>query len=550
MKKSWFTFFFLVGVFAACNKETQKDNEIADDVIPVTYIQASCEDGSTKGSVGEDAAFTWNTGDKIAVYADGGYKISDPLDETFNGQTTATFSFSGVNAFADNTRANFAVYPSDLVYEWVDSEIYTDNVTAETLDITLPTDYNLSDIMDNKARTPMIASNSPGSGLSFMVLCPLLRLTLRDMPADCAKNYGFEVWFDVNEVAGNFQMTDVRPGETAVSQSNAHSYNTSGFWIQNDLDGDFPRDVTINLPVPVGAYTSITVLPYSDYLGEYTRNIKRDGSNWSPSRKSSAKLTVGMPVFRVGADKCISFAPANLKYQNKSWMFHTNEYDRCYRYAKDVTSDYTQTGTFDLFGWAASGKAPEGQTATNPWETDTEATYGPGILDDGVDFASGWDWGQNVIGGTWRTLTYDEWEYMLGSSRFGLGYLYESVGYHISVTGFFIIPENFVDPKLSYNNEGSFSSNNNAYSYENWRKMQMAGAVFLPASLMRIGNSTIYDSHPISYYWTSTFHNDTYNKGPWYLYFSDDYWGIDYLTDASTGCAVRLVQDIPFKAAD
>ena len=68
--------------FTACRKEVIP-TEDSEESLTVTYIRASEESSEkTKASInGTDASFTWNTNDRIAVYADG-YKISDPLSGT------------------------------------------------------------------------------------------------------------------------------------------------------------------------------------------------------------------------------------------------------------------------------------------------------------------------------------------------------------------------------------------------------------------------------------------------------------------------------------
>ena len=127
-----------VCIVASCNKEKlQNENPEQEASAQVTYIKANGNEEGSKASINNStAAFTWNTGDKIALYA-GGYKISDGLSDTYNNTNDATFGFSGPNAVDQESRANFAIYPHWLVYD-SESALYTDDVTSSSLKLNLP----------------------------------------------------------------------------------------------------------------------------------------------------------------------------------------------------------------------------------------------------------------------------------------------------------------------------------------------------------------------------------------------------------------------------
>ena len=179
MKKMIYIFAVATVCLVSCSYSDEileNDNQQPENG-KVTYIRAeNNEAATTRGYVDNStAAFTWKQGDRIAVWADG-YKISDPLASGDNGKSSVDFAFSGGNSVTQGNRANFAIYPASLV--WDGSSIRTgsaDNYVVNRLTLTLPGTYDLADVQDDAAPTPMIATNAPDGNLSFKALCPLLR---------------------------------------------------------------------------------------------------------------------------------------------------------------------------------------------------------------------------------------------------------------------------------------------------------------------------------------------------------------------------------------
>ena len=107
-------------------------------------------------------------------------------------------------------------------------------------------------------------------------------------------------------------------------------------------------------------------------------------------------------VFSVAKDKQVSFLQGNLQYiQNQNiWKFADQQYE--YIGARNV-KDGKLANKIDLFGWS-------GDNTTAPFGVSTSTT----AADYAGDFV---DWGVNEINGeapnTWRTLSKDEWEYLI-----------------------------------------------------------------------------------------------------------------------------------------
>lgn len=245
--------------------------------------------------------------------------------------------------------------------------------------------------------------------------------------------------------------------------------------------------------------------------------------------------------FSVSEDKYAVFALGNLQYQasTKTWRFAENQYDIIGEDNNNISSTYD--GWIDLFGWG---------TGSNPLlTTDQTSSYSKFV-----------DWGRNQIGsdedGTWRTPTKDEWGYIFFAREnapflFALG----SVG---GVKGLILLPDDWATPDgLSfiastskgladqgnyYGEAGSAHFKDNTYTTSEWKKMESAGAVFLPAAGYRYETST-YDDNFSGNYWSCT-PDDLFPATAYGIDFFDDMLQpIDYFS-RNNGQSVRLVKDV------
>ena len=243
--------------------------------------------------------------------------------------------------------------------------------------------------------------------------------------------------------------------------------------------------------------------------------------------------TEGIGVFSVGEEKTVTFSPGNLQYHpaNDEWRFADNQADYVGNANSNISATYN--GWIDLFGWG-TGDAPT-KSDTYPDEYKTFV-----------------DWGTNKIGddapNTWRTLSSDEWMYILynrpnAQSLFALG----SVN---GVNGIIILPDNWTSPadisfinglswvgEYYYNYDNNFS--HNTYTSEQWVKMEQAGAVFLPLSGCRWGADL--DIGTSSNYWSSTEDDKFYAYN---VLFYSVYLNPKRSDLRSYGYSVRLVKDL------
>lgn len=247
-------------------------------------------------------------------------------------------------------------------------------------------------------------------------------------------------------------------------------------------------------------------------------------------------------VFSVSANTQIKFSKGNLQYQacSKSWRFAENQYDIIGDANKYISANYD--GWIDLFGWG---------TGNNPVNSSVSKD----------DYPAFSEWGDNKISnggytvGLWRTLTKKEWYYLFflrdnAELLFGLG----SVAGN---NGMIVLPDNWKTPKnvtfipstskglknMGYNyykNENGDNYSHNTYTPVEWKVMEDAGAVFLPAAGYRYSTTDVYDVGEDGKYHSSTSYDEytAYQLSFW----THEVYPDGFYTMKDIGMSVRLVR--------
>ena len=231
--------------------------------------------------------------------------------------------------------------------------------------------------------------------------------------------------------------------------------------------------------------------------------------------------------FSVSATKTVTFSPGNLQYHpaNNEWRFAPNQTDYIGEANANISSTYS--GWIDLFGWG---------TGNNPANNSTNNDDYPTFV----------DWGVNKIGNdapnTWRTLTYNEWEYLI-EERPNYDKLI-AVAQVNGVNGVILLPDDWICPsgvtfKSGFDDDDCIEcyANYQTVSESDWATLEASGAVFFPASGNRSGSS-VYEVQESVYFWTAT----AASYGATRLFFYPD---AAYMNDYYRygGMSVRLVQD-------
>ncbi|MBR1792697.1 MAG: hypothetical protein IJ764_03565 [Bacteroidales bacterium] len=229
-------------------------------------------------------------------------------------------------------------------------------------------------------------------------------------------------------------------------------------------------------------------------------------------------------IFSISETKKVKFSKGNLQYQasTDTWRFAEYQYDRIGTRAGNSTPAENRASSadwIDMFGYGTSGWN-SGVEAYHPYSVSTTASdyYAQSLF--GVTANADWgvynaisNGGDNV--GLWRTLTKDEWEYLL-HGRPGVTinsvennhYLMAQV---MGINGLIVFPDDFVWPSevtkptiTSADAAGDNYSNHQYNSSANWTALENAGCVFLPSCDVRTGVS-VANQWLNGYYWTSSF---------------------------------------------
>ena len=238
-------------------------------------------------------------------------------------------------------------------------------------------------------------------------------------------------------------------------------------------------------------------------------------------------------TFSVSADKQVTFSKGNLQYTQSTdtWSFADNQYDYLGEANIAIDADVL-ADKVDLFGWSTS--------STN---------FGVSTSEVNGDYSGSFvDWGTNKIGNdapnTWRTLSYDEWKYLL-KNRPNANSL-KGVAQVNGVNGLILLPDSWTCPSGVtfksgfHNNSGvDYYAAYQTFTAAEWSKLESAGAVFLPATGGRYG-SDVSDVQNYGFYWSATMYNSYY---AFCFYFNSDELYMNHYTRYG-GQSVRLVKDL------
>ncbi len=280
-------------------------------------------------------------------------------------------------------------------------------------------------------------------------------------------------------------------------------------------------------------------------------------------------------VFSVAEDRHVLFSQGNLQYQasTDTWRFAENQWSRIGAAAGNTTATNrdTQAAWIDLFAWGTSGWDSDGEGITS----DPTAISGTWLEQDLTgDYADAdWAWYNAIINGgvdadgpknhIWRTLTIDEWTYLLrtrdnSSNLLGFGSL-------MGVNGIYLLPDswdwNDVDEESVLRTAAGFTWTDyaTAQAYTNnviassddgkalWAAMEEAGAVFLPTTGFGAeSDRTVKNAPSRGCYVSSTLSTKETGKFRYVLFTNSGSLssGTSTTLDIGTRCAVRAVYDL------
>ena len=259
--------------------------------------------------------------------------------------------------------------------------------------------------------------------------------------------------------------------------------------------------------------------------------------------------------FSVSGTQKVYFSPANLQYTRTStsvdwstgtWSFLAHQYSSVETAANPYcTENYGDKTAVGLFGWGTWGesKTPNITSTSNAnytWSTDFQGTLG-GYSD-------------------WRTLTKDEWTYLLTTRATGVTvnstnnarYTLATINTGTSmVKGMIIFPDGFTGNNTDGVTWGTINAASNyttTCTTAGWNALESANCLFLPATGWRAINETINDCTRVEginswgYYWTNNASNNS-TLNAYVLKFDSQDVEPDELAIRRLGFSVRLVRN-------
>ena len=263
----------------------------------------------------------------------------------------------------------------------------------------------------------------------------------------------------------------------------------------------------------------------------YTGRLKVKGvTATSDEKPAEASVPDGAisGKFSVSDGKQVYFSKGNLRYASSKWSFFDNQYDYYTSHSADA---------WDHFGWSTSA-----------------TTYGMSTSSNNDDYSGDFvDWGA-TMGAGWRTLTSDEWAYLLKTRSASTVNGTENGRYAKAkvnnVPGIILFPDTYTHPAgveapTGVNATDEYGWEGNSYTAADWTKMESAGCVFLPAAGCRYGSEMI-GLGSYGYYGSAT------PDGADYAYrvkFNSGSLEPANSINRCLGCSVRLVQEATSEAA-
>ena len=150
--------------------------------------------------------------------------------------------------------------------------------------------------------------------------------------------------------------------------------------------------------------------------------------------------------------------------------------------------------------------------------------------------------------GQWRTLTYDEWQYVLFTRSASTINGVEDARYAkakvADVDGVILFPDYYMHPTevalpVGINGTDNTGWEGNNYSADDFALMQSSGAVFLPAAGYR-DRTSVYYVGSSGHYWSASHSGSGYAYS---LYFNDNLLETNY-NGRYFGLSVRLVRPV------
>lgn len=226
--------------------------------------------------------------------------------------------------------------------------------------------------------------------------------------------------------------------------------------------------------------------------------------------------------YSISGTQQVYFSQGNLQYNplTHKWRFAENQLDFIGSNNSYISSTYS--GWIDLFGWGTGNNPTNSSTSNSDYGTFVE--WGSKPITNGGNIAN-----------QWRTLTREEWNFLLfnRTTSSGIRFAKSTVN---GVKGVIILPDDWSNSyySLSDTNSSSARFSYNTISLSDWtNKFETNGAVFLPITGWREGTSIHgMGGYDAGMYWSASHYNNSTAYLIWFDYMeltvgsSDRHWGL------------------------
>lgn len=388
--------------------------------------------------------------------------------------------------------------------------------------------FDISGMVSSYGSTPgnpssgiVLAGQTSNNVVTLIPCCAIIRLDTTNTNFDY-----IQIGFEYNRPGniGNNKVVKrgiINAADGRITQSLAHMQpvsNGTGDFLQMkySAEGQF---YYVGVPL-LG--TDISTKLYIHAVTNSAENIQQETSNYVTIEKGkvySIKLSpsggyiqsfddngaMAHGVFTISnSGNTVKFSRGILQYKANigRWFFAENQYQSMVGANASISS--SNSDPIDLYGWGANGYGSNNYpyyTSSNP------SDYYNG------DLTGNYNWGINQIHTTvngsvsaysWRSLTKDEWLYLLNSrnghsDKWGMGMIE-------GTNGIILLPDSWVAPSIDHCPAFVAGAGNgystNEYDADEWEYMEKAGAVFLPKTGWR--NAKRVFSQGDGFYWTSS----------------------------------------------
>lgn len=524
----------------ACNKlETNGQLESKEEENGYGVIYATTEATKTilAGS-GISEHIEWVKGDEVKVYPNASNTIG--ADRTYVAQNSgSSVEFTGEAL----TKYVAAVYPASVAGNKCANTVNEPQISA-----------TVHSEQDGKFHNLVFAGVPKVSGSKEFLFSAITSVIKINIPAE--KNVVELVVASDQNICGDFS---------------AKYSNTDKNWTTTNSTSNLGKKITVKAKSgeTISGPVYIAVLPCTKLSNITVSLASTEKYNSKTNQVSLLRVNtiedfgtanINLNIFNKGftideSGKQVFMAPGNLQYQasSRTWRFAEHQYDfvgpnsenndvgTVYVDGKKCSNEQSSSeysGWIDQFGFGATGCNKN----VMPYETNGDNFPDVDILEE-----SNWayDWGRfcNISNDPygdkkWHTMTRDQWKYVYerknsdGTKKFCRVLMTVAVsGKNRTVRGNFIFPDFFVIPE---NVEFTYGSYENNFTLENFEKMVVNGAVFLPYCSFLGGNI----------YYSTTGRYQTNKKGLSFDCSADGY-STKGAYSGHQRCSVRLVRDVP-----